>query len=125
MASEYPEHDKLTKVSDQSQIVGEFLEFIAAEQGLQLCRFHMFGSPALDGIEIDQIDFLDDGLWLPNNKNIQDILSGYFGIDLVALEAEKRLMLDRLRHDAVIPARPERELPTEESPVAGNPNAGR
>jgi hypothetical protein len=32
----YPEHDKLTAVADESQAIGEFLDYGLAQQGLYL-----------------------------------------------------------------------------------------
>ena len=34
----YPEHEKLKKIQDQSQIVGEFLEWLSCEHEYFICE---------------------------------------------------------------------------------------
>jgi len=36
---DYPEHAKLAKVSDKSQAIGEFLEWLTTEQGYTLAKW--------------------------------------------------------------------------------------
>jgi hypothetical protein len=36
----YPEHEKLDKVKDQSEICGEFLDWLRIEKNLALCKYH-------------------------------------------------------------------------------------
>lgn len=74
--SEYPEHDKLMAVKDESQAIGEFIESV---NGLRLC-------------EVD-----DRGRWWPTSRAINKILADHFGIDLDVLEDEKRAMLETQR----------------------------
>lgn len=75
----YPEHEKLSKVRDHSQAIGEFLDW-ASEKGWSLAEW----------------DEDDLHLW-PVRKSVQEILAEYFKIDLVKLEDEKRAMLDEIR----------------------------
>jgi hypothetical protein len=71
--AEYREHEKLHKIQNQSQICGEFLEWLF-RQGFHLGRW--------------------EGQWLePANEPIQDLLAGFFNIDRETLEAEKMQML--------------------------------
>lgn len=65
--STYPEHEKLTAVSDDSQKLGEFLEW-----GVRHGYLDLYG-------------------------NVEDVLAYYFNIDQGAIENEKRQMLDDLR----------------------------
>lgn len=65
--SEYPEHDKLTLVKDESQAQGEILEWLA------------------------------DRGWLNLRTSIQAVLAEYHEIDLDKIEAEKRAMLAKIR----------------------------
>jgi hypothetical protein len=74
--SEYPEHDKLSAVQDQSQAIGDFL----ANGGYVLCEY------------TDESDYP-----LPVQKSIQRLLAEWFDIDLDKLEREKRAMLEALR----------------------------
>jgi hypothetical protein len=73
----YPEHEKLAAISDKSQEIGAFLEWLQ-EQGWLLALYH------------------GDHL-RPVHKPITSLLASYFEIDEDALEREKRQMLDALR----------------------------
>ena len=77
---DYPEHDKLSAIKDQSQACGEFLEWLGS-QGILLCSIPP--------------DY--DHTWLPIHRNVQDLLAEFFEIDLDKIEVEKRQMLDQLR----------------------------
>ena len=63
----FPEHDKLHKIRSQSQLIGEFLEWLSYSKGISL------GTP------------------------VHDLLAEFFEIDLKKLEAEKRAMLWSIR----------------------------
>lgn len=78
---EYPEHEKVAKVKDQSQAIGAFLDAGGLGEGIVLARW-----------EGRQGDYLD-----PVHLNIEKVLAKYFGIDLDKLEAEKIQMLEELR----------------------------
>lgn len=73
--SEYPQHEKLKAVKDQSQAIGEFLEwlnekdFVVAKFDARNCMLYQ------EYLAMDRI------------------LAEHFEIDLNALEAEKRAML--------------------------------
>ena len=69
--SKYPEHEKLGAVKNESQIIGEFLEWLLAEK-LIIC-------------EEDKLIF--------SGK----LLAKYFDIDLEKLEEERRRMLEEMR----------------------------
>lgn len=76
--SKYPEHDKLAKVKDKSQAIGEFLDY-GLPQGYVLAKY-------------DKYDRL-----YPIHDSIESLLAEHFGIDQDVLEDEKRQMLDKLR----------------------------
>jgi len=65
---EYPEHEKLKKVSDKSQMLGEFLEWM-----------------------------LEQGFILEGDDTIENTLAKYLGIDMKKIEAEKRMILAELQ----------------------------
>lgn len=67
--SDYPEHDKLSAISDQSQVIGEFTDWAMGKGYIEK----------------------------PSFKPTQDILAEFFGIDQEKLEEEKRAMLASLR----------------------------
>ena len=72
--SNYPEHDKLTAVADQTQAIGEFFEWLEGK-GIFLARY-------------------SEGSNYPRNVHgFRDLLAEWAGIDQNKLEAEKRQML--------------------------------
>ncbi len=79
--NEFPEHVKQAKVLDQSQAIGEFLEWLD-ESGVVLCH-------------IDTDKAFDE--FTPIRTPRIKLLARYFEIDLEKIEAEKRQMLDELR----------------------------
>jgi len=81
--SEYPEHDKLEKVSHLSQAIGEFLDW-AGEKGWRLAEW-------------DSTYFMDFDFMMPIDPSTREVLAEHFGIDEVKLEEEKRAMLESLR----------------------------
>lgn len=76
----YPEHTKLGKISEESQTIGEFLD----------------GSPYVLA-EYVTFEGNDRETLVPVQKPIQQILADWFGIDLDAIEREKRQMLESMR----------------------------
>jgi len=79
---EYPECEKMSKVKEQSQIIGEFLDWLQNERGITLAEY---GSG------------LNNQHLYPIYKTIEKILAEYFEIDLDKVEQERRAMLDVLR----------------------------
>lgn len=80
--SPYPEHDKLSEVSERSQEIGAFLDFGLPKMGLVVCEV----------IEIDGEEQL-----IPMRRSIQSVLAEYFGIDQAKIDAEKEAMLEAMR----------------------------
>lgn len=80
----YPEHEKLSAISDASQTIGAFLDFLT-EQDLVISLWIETGE-------------LRDPQLVPVSKTTSQILADYFGIDLARIETEKRAMLESLRH---------------------------
>jgi hypothetical protein len=78
-AEVYPEHEKLHKVAEQSQVIGEFLEWLS-DQKYTLAKW------SKDGYEL-----------MPTHPDIQKLLAKYFKIDLNKIEEEKQTMLYTLR----------------------------
>jgi hypothetical protein len=118
--TDYPEHDKLTKVNDQTQAIGEFLTW-ASNQGYwlmshgrttwtdtQACRVCVHTStegaqrckagkrcPQCQGTHVRQVERAAEG-WV-QAPMFGVLLAQYAGIDPVVLEAEKYAMLADLR----------------------------
>lgn len=76
LAAEYPEHAKLNRINEQSQVIGEFIEM----SGYSLCVFDD-----------------ESGHYVTVHKSVQRILAEYFDINLDALNREKDAMLASLR----------------------------
>lgn len=74
----YPEHEKLKRVADRSQAIGEFVDWLHT-QGVTLAHWH----------NCTQL--------VPHGTPIEKLLARYFEIDLDKIEEEKRAMLAALR----------------------------
>jgi hypothetical protein len=81
----YPEHDKLAKVTDHSQAIGEFLDWLQNERGVTLAHY--------------DDNYIQGDVLTPIFRSIEDWLAIYFDIDRNRLEEEKREML-RLQREA-------------------------
>lgn len=83
--AKYPEHEKLAKVQEQSQAIGEFLEWLG-EQRIMLAKYidHDVGLKKPEKIS----------RLTPLTNATEALLAQYFKINTVKLEKEKRQMLD-------------------------------
>ena len=77
--SRFPEHEKLKAISDKSQAIGEFVDWLGEAKGLALC-------------ELDE-----HGRYFSSRVSIRALLAEYFDIDERRLEAEKMVMLDEMK----------------------------
>lgn len=76
----FPEHDKLHQVKDQSQQIGEFLDWLHTK-GIVLAQYPK------------------DRVWpRPYTGTIERLLAEYFEVDLRKLEEEKLAMLWSIRN---------------------------
>ena len=82
-ASAYPEHDKLNKVAEESQTIGEFIEHLQ-QKGIHLSQY----------VEIE--GFSEKRLMVISTP-IESLLADFFDIDLRKIEQEKREILENLR----------------------------
>jgi hypothetical protein len=92
-AEQYPEHEKLRAIADQSQLIGEFVEEWCASRGMQLCK--LVDSGMRTGFHGDE----DRNVIMEYQPltGVQQVLAEFFGIDLARIDAEKRAMLEALR----------------------------
>jgi hypothetical protein len=105
-----PELDKLAVVNKRSQIIGEFLEWLK-DQNIELCYFHQCGTHC-DKRRCSNVDQYCPGVPLSKEERVaeklaghplktargtQEILASYFGVNLDAVEDERRALLDHLR----------------------------
>lgn len=89
--SEYPEHDKLKAISEYSQQIGAFLEWMKSD-GIRLSRPHVHTRDCDNNwCDYDMAQLVHD------NESIQDRLARYFEIDQNKLDHEKREMLAAIR----------------------------
>lgn len=116
--SDYPEHEKLKAISDKSQTIGEFLDWLMWG-GLDEAAGHpggsrreSYGSIELAyRVEYQRTRMDDDGQVVaemaredtltPLNWSIKQILAAYFEIDNDKIELEKMAMLEALRNQEV------------------------
>lgn len=80
--NEYPEHQKLKAISDKSQAVHEFLEWLSRECGVELCTRHA---------KTEEL--------IPWMKRHDDVIADFFEIDLTKINEEKEAMLAQMRKD--------------------------
>ncbi len=86
--SAYPEHEKMKEISDQSQAIGAFLEWLQGERGASLLVLDDCPSGSLAETWGDR---RSDYRPAPHTEKL---LAEYFEIDLNKIENEKRAMLD-------------------------------
>lgn len=79
--SDYPEHDKLALISDKSQAIGEFINWLKNRQGIEFCHYNSHE-------ELEPV-------W----KGTNQWLAEYFGIDQDKLDEEKDTMLKEIRNN--------------------------
>lgn len=85
--SAYPEHDKLLGIQSESQVIGEFLEWLQNEEGIFLSHVVTYME---DGRErLSRLEY-----W---HGDKQDLLARFFSIDRKKIEEEKLAMLVSLR----------------------------
>lgn len=75
-----PECDRLAEVSEHSQTIGDFLEWLP-QQGIQLCS----------------IPEEYDHTFVPIGRSIESLLAEFFEIDMAKVEKERRAVLDAFR----------------------------
>lgn len=82
--NEYPEHEKLKKVQDKSQAIGEFLDWLQNERHVVLAKY-------------GDDKYTRDNLYAVG-QSITEWLAEFYEINQTKLETEKRLMLEEMRH---------------------------
>lgn len=92
--SEYPEHDRLKAVSEYSQQIGQFLDWLKSERVFLSREHHHSDDCFEDGIKDCGFSVGD---LAQDYERIEDRLARYFEIDLKKIETEKREMLASLR----------------------------
>lgn len=98
---ECPECERLTKVSEESQKIGYFLEWLD-NHGIQLAVWDNNYSGVVRDSEGNEEDF--SGKLVPDWKHkgdsgINKLLAEYFDIDLDKIEKERRALLNWIREE--------------------------
>jgi hypothetical protein len=68
---QYPEHEKLQKIKDTSQTIGEFIAWLKDSKKIVLAKWY----------KIEPEDEDEQQQLLPEYINYNDVLAEYFGID--------------------------------------------
>jgi hypothetical protein len=93
----YPEHEKMKAVHEESQAIGEFIEWLGWKKEIRFAKWikesvtheDIWGKNPPKTTEIDNFIQIE----LP----IEQTLAEFFNIDLTKIKQEKRAMLDELR----------------------------
>lgn len=78
-ATEYPECEKLKAVADESQKIGQFLDWLLGERNLELGQYN------------------DNDRLIAQPLNIAKLLAEYFNIDMDKVEKERQEILSSIR----------------------------
>ena len=103
-----PNLDKMQEVKEYSQMIGEFVEWLRTEKGIDTCRRleiepyedddgpDYYGECPVCGCELDLRGdpFI---FWWPTYTNVQGLLAEFFGIDYDEVERERTALLLHLR----------------------------
>jgi len=82
--SNFPQHERLREVSEQSQAICEFLDWLGETKGLEISHYGSGDSAHL---------------LVPANLKPRDLCAEFFGIDIVELEKEKQQIIsEHLKH---------------------------
>lgn len=86
---ETPECDKLSRIKDKSQVIGEFLEWVQDVKKLSLGEW-------IEGHDdVGEPNGKEE--FMPAVRNTQDLLAEFFDIDMAKVEQEKRAILEEIR----------------------------
>jgi len=81
---EYPELEKMKKIQDESQSIGQFIDWMEQKKQIWLCKYE------------DSDDKIDPRP-MPISQGTQQLLAEYFEIDMVKVEEERRQILEDIR----------------------------
>ena len=93
----YPEHEKLSKIKDQSQAIGEFIDWLRQDQEYVIAKYHECDEDCPDRRSGGRGGCCRDDELDPYFGSDIVLLARYFDIDLGKLEDEKLEMLKEIR----------------------------
>lgn len=87
-----PMLDKMSVVSEKSQAIGEFLDWLQEEKeySIRELRTLVKDRPAWN----DQVEVTE---WLPIRQSTESLIAEFFGIDMAQADSERRVLLERVR----------------------------
>lgn len=88
MEKTYPEHEKLSKILQHSNIIGEFVEWLQEDKKIYLASY--------ERRFLDQNTVSRSGHLSVTDTPIRDLLAEFFDIDLNKIEEEKQMMLEAI-----------------------------
>ena len=86
-SSTYPETptlEKMKSVSEDSQKIGEFLDWLR-EEGISLCKYH----------DDEEQDYREQ--YFPISESFEKLLAKYYGVNLEDAEKERCAILEHIR----------------------------
>jgi len=78
MSGRYPEHEKMMKVKEESQAIGDFIDWLSWHKRVHLAKW-------------------ENDRFSPFHYDIERLIAEYYGIDLNVIETEKRAMIEEFR----------------------------
>jgi len=95
-----PECEKMLAVLDNSNAIGNFLEWLLGERKLTICReiTRKEVEEAIDAGMEDEIDY-EEGDLIIDHTGIEALLAEYFNIDLKKVEEEQQAILQHVREE--------------------------
>jgi len=104
---ETPELEKMSAVKNESQKIGEFLDWLESKKKVALCLRHTHDDGCYLGHDDDgneQMEPLplcgyENGSLMPFFYTINELLAEFFEIDLKKVEEERRALLDAIREE--------------------------
>lgn len=87
-----PELEKIRANRQESQSIGNFLDWLHSEQELHICAYD---GECEEGFGPDNWH----GIYTEERDSIEKLLARYFDIDLNKVESERQALLDELRRN--------------------------
>jgi hypothetical protein len=98
---QYPECEKMSAVQPKSQAIGEFLNWLRDEKGVQLAKYHEHSDACyeedVEHEEGEEICERNEAQLDIFPVNMESLLAEYFEIDLKKVEEERREILADIR----------------------------
>ena len=92
--NKYPECEKLAKVSEDSNKIGRFLDWLQS-QGIMLAKYHEHTDDCYDEDGYDYECEYTEEMIQPVYENKEDMLARYYNIDMDKVEKERREILKK------------------------------